>query len=175
MSFNSATSIPLFLSSGVVIPYPDIQGWLKAWLYELNPWVRITNSMFATELQYVSSSSSFLAKGDLTTNFYSGLKVTCNPEEFTVFNPPLNGTCATWADDFIQHFGGYLDNPTDTALCRYCPVAVGDEYYTPLNMNYENRWRDVWLIFASFGTPLPPFLPSPVVLTKCFSQFSMGS
>ena len=53
MLFNSATAIPLFLSSGVVIPYPHIQGWLKVWLYELNPWVRITNSMFTTELQYV--------------------------------------------------------------------------------------------------------------------------
>ena len=160
MLFNSATSILLFLFSGVVIPYPDTQGWLKAWLCELNPWVRITSSMFATELQYVPSFPSSLSKRDLTTNFYSGLEVTCNPEDFAVFNPPLNETCATWADDFVQHFGGYLDNPTETALCRYCPVAVGDEYYTPLNMSYENRWRDVWLIFASFGTPpLPPIPP----------------
>ena len=88
-----------------------------------------------------------------TADFYSGLKITCNPEEFTVFNPPLNETCVTWANDFVQHFGGYLDNPTETALCRYCPVAVGDEYYTQLNMNYENRWRDVWLIFVFFGMP----------------------
>ena len=118
MLFNSATSIPLFLSSGVVTRHPDIQGWLKVWLYELNPWVRITNSTFATELQYVPSSPFSLSKGDLTTNFYSSLKVTCNPEEFTVFNPPLNETCVTWADDFVQHFGGYLDNLTETALCR---------------------------------------------------------
>ena len=92
-------------------------------------------------------------EGNLITFFHlsSGLKITCNPEEFTVFNPPLNETCATWANDFVQYFGGYLDNPTDDALCRYCPVAVGDEYYTPLNMNYGNRWRDVWLIFAFFG------------------------
>jgi len=70
-----------------------------------------------------------------------------------VFNPPLGETCATWANDFVQYFGGYLDNPTENALCRYCPVAVGDEYYTPLNISFENRWRDVWLIFAFFGTP----------------------
>ena len=55
MLFNSATGIPLFLSSGVVIPYPDIRGWLKVWLYKSNPWVRITSSMLTTELQYVSS------------------------------------------------------------------------------------------------------------------------
>jgi len=87
----------------------------------------------------------------LFSHLSSGLKITCNPEEFTVFNPPLGETCATWANDFVQYFGGYLDNPTESALCRYCPIAVGDEYYTPLNIRFENRWRDVWLIFAFFG------------------------
>jgi len=65
MLFNSATSILPFLSSGVIIPYLDIQGWLKAWLYELNPWVRITSSMLVTELQYVPSFPSSLSKRSL--------------------------------------------------------------------------------------------------------------
>ena len=103
--------------------------------------------------------------------FPSGLKITCRPEEFTVFNPPLGETCETWANDFVQYFGGYLDNPTETALCRYCPVAVGDEYYTPLNMSFDDRWRDVWLIFAFCGMLSSPsyLLPSiPAVLTYIF-------
>ena len=108
--------------------------------------------------------------------FYSGLKITCNLEEFTVFNPPLNETCATWANDFIQHFGGYLDNPAESALCRYCPVAVGDEYYTPLNMSFENRWRDVWLIFAFFGTSscLPLLCPLRLCIFVRSFQRSLG-
>lgn len=149
MLFNSAIAIPLFVSCGVIIPYPAIQHWLL-WLYQLNPWVRITTSMLTTELQYVSSSS----KGNSHSNcprLSSGLKITCKPEEFAVFNAPLGETCASWANDFVQYFGGYLDNPTESALCRYCPVAVGDEYYKTLNMSYSNRWRDVWLIFVFFG------------------------
>ena len=55
MLFNSTIAIPLFVTCGVAIPYPDIQGWLRVWLYELNPWVRITSSMLTTELQYVPS------------------------------------------------------------------------------------------------------------------------
>ena len=51
---------------------------------------------------------------------------------------------------------GYLDNPTESALCRHCPVAVGDEYYNMLNMGYDNRWRDVWFIFVFFGAFYPP-------------------
>lgn len=129
MLFNSAIAIPLYVSCGVIIPYPAMRHWLR-WLYELNPWVRITSSMFTTELH--------------------GLKITCKPEEFAVFNPPLGETCASWAKDFVQYFGGYLDNPAESALCRYCPVAVGDEYYRVLNMNFDNRWRDVWLIFVFF-------------------------
>ena len=99
----------------------------------------------------------------LTTSLHlsSGLKITCNPEEFTVFNPPLGETCATWANDFVQYFGGYLDNPAESALCRYCPIAVGDEYYTPLNIRFDNRWRDVWLIFAFFGMSSLPRPPRP--------------
>jgi len=60
MLFNSTIAIPLFVTSGVAIPYPDIQGWLRVWLYELNPWVRITSSMLTTELQYVPSPLLFL-------------------------------------------------------------------------------------------------------------------
>ena len=51
MLFNSAIVIPLFATCGVIIPYLDTKNWLQVWLYELNPWVRIINSMF-TELQY---------------------------------------------------------------------------------------------------------------------------
>ena len=54
MLFNSAIAIPLFVTCGVIIPYHNIQGWLRVWLYQLNPWVRITSSMLTTELQYVS-------------------------------------------------------------------------------------------------------------------------
>ena len=69
MLFNSAIAIPLFVSCDVLIPYPDIQGWLR-WLYELNPWVRIIASMLSTELQYVPlpPPSPAKKKDSLTTS-----------------------------------------------------------------------------------------------------------
>lgn len=51
MLFNSAIAIPLFVTCGVIIPYANIRHWMRVWLYELNPWVRITSSMYTTELQ----------------------------------------------------------------------------------------------------------------------------
>lgn len=43
-----------------------------------------------------------------------------------------------------------------TSLCRgwwvilaeRLRVQVGDQFYTPLNILYSNRWRDVFILFA---------------------------
>ena len=29
-------------------------------------------------------------------------------------------------------------------------LQVGDEFTTPLNIEYSNRWRDVWILFCYF-------------------------
>jgi hypothetical protein len=54
------------------------------------------------------------------TSFFSGLQIRCKPGEFAVFNPPPGQSCGTWANDFVNAFGGYLDNPSDAQACRYC-------------------------------------------------------
>jgi hypothetical protein len=88
----------------------------------------------------------------VTDSFTSGLKITCKPSEFNVFTPPPGETCGTWANEFVNAFGGYLANTTATSNCQYCQYAVGDEFFLPLNISYDQRWRDVWVIFAFFGT-----------------------
>ena len=82
---------------------------------------------------------------------YSGLAITCKSDEFAIFNPPLGQTCSQWAQPFVDAFGGYLDNLNATSACRYCQYKVGDEFFVPLNISQETRWRDVWIIFAFFG------------------------
>ena len=61
----------------------------------------------------------------LTKSMSSGLKITCKADEFAVFSPPSGQTCASWASDFVNAVGGYLDNPNDSAGCRYCQFKVG--------------------------------------------------
>lgn len=65
-----------------------------------------------------------------------------------MFNPPDGQTCGEWAQDFVDVVGGYIDNISDTVACRYCQYAVGDEYYTPLNIDFGNRWRDAFILFS---------------------------
>ena len=51
---------------------------------------------------------------------FSGLEIRCKPGEFAIFDPPRGLSCAAWANDFVDAFGGYLENPSDTQACRYC-------------------------------------------------------
>lgn len=53
-----------------------------------------------------------------------------------------------WAGEFVRGLGGYLENPNDTSACLYCQYAVGDEYFLPLNIRYDTRWRDAWILFV---------------------------
>jgi ATP-binding cassette, subfamily G (WHITE), member 2, SNQ2 len=77
--------------------------------------------------------------------------ITCVDDEFTVFNPPSGQTCQEWAGAFISAVGGYIDNQDATSDCRYCQYRVGDEFFTPLNIRFSNRWRDAFLVLAYFA------------------------
>jgi ABC-type multidrug transport system permease subunit len=103
--------------------------------------------MLSTELQCVPN----LSLRYWLTHFTSGLKITCKPDEFSVFNPPPGQTCGSWANEFVQGFGGYLANSNATSNCQYCRYSVGDEFFLPLNISYDKRWRDAWVLFAFFG------------------------
>lgn len=80
----------------------------------------------------------------------SGLEIQCDDNEFYRFPPPAGQTCLEWAGGFIDSVGGYLRDNNATDTCEYCQYKVGDEFYTPLNIDYDNRWRDVWILFAFF-------------------------
>jgi len=128
--FNPFIGLVLATFCGVTLPYPTMIRFWRSWLYQLNPYTRTLSAMVSTEL--------------------TGLVIKCRPDEFAMFNPPANQTCSTWAQDFVNVFGGYLDNPLSTSDCRYCQFAVGDQFFDPLNIMFSNRWRDVFIVFAFF-------------------------
>ncbi|RPD82151.1 hypothetical protein L226DRAFT_497300 [Lentinus tigrinus ALCF2SS1-7] len=125
--FNPFIILVLSTFCGVTLPYPSMATYWR-WLYQLSPYTRTLGAMLSTELH--------------------GLTIQCKANEFIPFNPPSGQTCIQWANEFVQGFGGYIDNPNDTSACRYCQYSVGDQFYEPLNIRYENRWRDAWVLFA---------------------------
>jgi len=119
----------------------------RTWLYQLDPYTRILAAMLSTELQYVSQLSVIITPYPVC----SGLNIRCKSDEFNVFDPPSGQTCLEWGREFVQSFGGYLDNPGDAQACRYCQYSVGDEFFLPLNIRFSERWRDAFILFSFFG------------------------
>ncbi|KAF4611748.1 hypothetical protein D9613_004069 [Agrocybe pediades] len=128
--FNPFLGLVLATFCGVTIPYPTMISFWRSWLYQLDPYTRTLAAMVSTELH--------------------GLIIKCNPDEFAVFNPPDGQTCAAYAQDFLHAFGGYIENMQDTAACRYCQFSVGDQFFVPLNIQFSERWRDAFILFAYF-------------------------
>ncbi|KAG8862307.1 hypothetical protein FRB96_001886 [Tulasnella sp. 330] len=128
---NPPIALILTTFAGVTIPYPQLARFWKYTLYQISPYTRIV--------------------AGLTVNELHGLAIQCQPDEFATFEPPSGQTCQQWAGDFVTNFGGYLQNSNATSGCQYCQYKVGDEFFSGLNMSFDNRWRDLGIVFAFCG------------------------
>ncbi|KAH9470579.1 hypothetical protein Pst134EA_007825 [Puccinia striiformis f. sp. tritici] len=108
---NPVLVLVFALFCGVTVPTPNIPKFWRNWMYNLNPLTRVISGLVANEMH--------------------GLKVTCAPEEYAVFQPPSGQTCIQWAGAFIQRSGGYLLDPTATSRYQYCESRVGDDSKSP--------------------------------------------
>lgn len=126
---NPFVVIIFALFCGVAVPKPQIPGFWRAWLYQLDPFTRLVSGMVVTELH--------------------DLPVVCKPHELNSFPAPSGQDCGTYMSDFFLRGGaGYLvSNASD--VCRYCAYKVGDQFYAPLQLNFDHRWRDLG-IFSAF-------------------------
>ena len=83
--------------------------------------------MLSTELQcvyYAYALALVKRRSHVYLACFSGLQIRCEPGEFAIFDPPPGLFCAAWANDFVDAFGGYLENSSDTHACRYCQYKV---------------------------------------------------
>ncbi|KAG6009719.1 hypothetical protein E4U21_001467 [Claviceps maximensis] len=117
------------LFCGVTIPARQMPAFWRSWLYQLDPFTRLIGGMVTTALH--------------------GLKVVCTSGELNRFVAPDNTTCGEYMAPFFEAgASGYLVN-NQTQNCEYCAYKVGDEFYGPLGLSFDNRWRDM-VIFAGF-------------------------
>ncbi|KZO94469.1 ABC-transporter [Calocera viscosa TUFC12733] len=128
--FNPFIILVLTTFCGVTIPYPTLGSFWRSWLYQLTPFTRLVSGMISNELY--------------------NLPIVCRDSEYYVFQPPSGQTCFEWAGDFINEVGGYLANNNATSNCQYCQYRLGQEFYTPLNISYSTRERDLWILFCYF-------------------------
>jgi ATP-binding cassette, subfamily G (WHITE), member 2, SNQ2 len=131
---NPFIIIVFALFCGVTIAKPQIPGFWRAWLYQLDPFTRLVGGMVVTELH--------------------GRPVVCSPKELNIFPAPGGMNCGEYMSEFFRNGGpGYLvDNATD--ICRYCAYKVGDQFYEPLGFEFQYRWRDLGIMAAFIGSNL---------------------
>lgn len=127
--FDPFIVIIFALFCGVTIPPPQMpEGW-RVWLYQLDPFTRLIGGMVTTALH--------------------DLKVVCTKSELNLFTSPDGMNCGDYMQPFFDNGGpGYISN-NQTSDCEYCAYKVGDEFYEPLQFDFDNRWRDLG-IFAAF-------------------------
>ncbi|KZO94482.1 hypothetical protein CALVIDRAFT_484187 [Calocera viscosa TUFC12733] len=128
--FNPPIILILSTFCGVTIPYPTLGHFWRSWLYQLTPFTRVVSGLLSNELY--------------------NLPVICSESEYYIFQPPSGQNCWDWAGDFISEVGGYLANKNATSNCQYCQYQFGQQFYTPLNINYSTRERDLWILFCYF-------------------------
>jgi ABC-type multidrug transport system ATPase subunit len=131
---NPFVIIIFALFCGVAVPKPQIPGFWRAWLYQLDPFTRLISGLVATELH--------------------GLPVQCTPQELNRFTAPPGQTCGEYMSAFFAAGGpGYLVN-NQTAECGYCAYKVGDQFYERFGIEFDTRWRDLGILAAFIGSNL---------------------
>ncbi|KAJ5140829.1 hypothetical protein N7448_004237 [Penicillium atrosanguineum] len=128
----------LVLFCGVFVPYTELNVFWKYWMYYLNPF-------------------NYVVSGMLTFGLWDA-KVTCNEDEFAVFDP-INGTCAQYLKEYMAGAGSMVNliNPDATTGCKVCEYTDGSDFLKTLNINhYYVGWRDaaITVIFAISGYAL---------------------
>ncbi|KAI1416360.1 ABC-2 type transporter-domain-containing protein [Hypoxylon sp. FL1857] len=131
--FDPFIVITFALFCGVTIPAPQMPGFWRAWLYQLDPFTRLIGGTVTTALD--------------------GLQVHCQPWELNTFTAPEGQTCGEYMADFFERGAGYIvDN--STSVCQYCAYKVGNQFYEPLGFSFDYRWRDLGIFLAFVGSNL---------------------
>ncbi|KAK3692958.1 ABC-2 type transporter-domain-containing protein [Podospora appendiculata] len=77
--------------------------------------------------------------------------VECSATETLVFDPPPGMTCRQYLAPMLTaaaEAAGTLQNPDDTAACRYCTLSVADQFLATVDIVWAERWRNWGIIWA---------------------------
>jgi hypothetical protein len=71
----------------------------------------------------------------------SGQEIRCDTKELAIFPPPPGQDCQSYAGQFAQQSGGYVQTQPD-GNCGYCQYATGDAFAASFNVFPKYIWRD---------------------------------
>ncbi|CAN9185313.1 unnamed protein product [Alternaria alternata] len=71
----------------------------------------------------------------------------CETNELAIFPPPPGQDCQTYAGQFAQQAGGYVEAQPD-GTCGFCQYATGDAFAASFNVFPKSIWRDFGIMWA---------------------------
>lgn len=70
-----------------------------------------------------------------------GQQIRCDTNELAMFPPPPGQDCQTYAGEFAQQSGGYVETQLD-GTCGFCQYATGEAFAASFNVFPQYIWRD---------------------------------
>lgn len=106
---------------GVVVPYAGLIHFWRSWMYWLTPFKYLLEGFLALLLD--------------------GQQIRCETSELAIFPPPPGQDCQTYAGQFAQQSGGYVQTQPD-GNCGFCQYATGNAFAASFNVFPRYIWRD---------------------------------
>lgn len=100
---------------------------------------------------YRVSPFTYLVSGVLSVGL-ANTAVQCSSIEMLTLAPPKAGeTCESFLGAYVSYAGGQLLNPNATSNCEFCSLASTNEFLAAEGISFDDRWRDVGVLFAYCG------------------------
>jgi ATP-binding cassette subfamily G (WHITE) protein 2 (PDR) len=74
--------------------------------------------------------------------------VQCAANELLTMQAPGSQTCEQYLSAYISASGGFVENPSATGVCRYCPVKDTTQFLETVGIDFANRWRDYAMMWV---------------------------
>jgi ATP-binding cassette subfamily G (WHITE) protein 2 (SNQ2) len=118
--------VPLFFTfivsfCGVVVPYAGLITFWRSWMYWLTPFKYLLEGFLA-----------LLTRGQV---------IRCDTKELAIFPPPPGQSCDSYAGQYAQQAGGYVEAQAD-GNCGFCQYATGEAFAASFNVFPKYIWRD---------------------------------
>ncbi|PLB37099.1 pleiotropic drug resistance family ABC transporter [Aspergillus candidus] len=75
-------------------------------------------------------------------------RVQCSDIELLRMPPPAGQTCGKYLGDYVSAAKATLVDPDATDMCSLCQMSFTDQFLASLNIDYDDRWRNVGLLFV---------------------------
>jgi hypothetical protein len=83
----------------------------------------------------------------------TGQEIRCETNEMAIFPPPPGQDCQTYAGQFAQQAGGYVEAQPD-GNCGFCQYATGDAFAASFNVFPQYIWHHVGIHLLQFCSRL---------------------